>query len=435
MHSPSAQKSPTGQSSCTWHSAAPSPTDPIGVDHPANTYNGVTYTAEVLNLTREIVIEGTPTGRTHVHVSSTADHLLAYYEVRHFGPRQGNDFVQGRYATHFHGAGAFATPKVVTGAVAHLGGSHSFVTHLTDAITLDRCVAHDVVEIPFWWDKSGFGQPPAVNTTNDIRWEHCVASLVRPGSEAIQNAGFALGKGDGCAAVDCVAVGVRGGKSSGGFSWQEKQGVPSDPWGFDGNIAHNNERHGIFWWQNNEHDSIVDNFVAYNNGKAGANIGAYGNGVSPNNFVAFGNESGLTLHAHGTAGQDPFVLRPQVWTDSIFDGGIVKEPSQLAVGPEGPPTFNNCKVIAPVGKTCVELLVRSNPGLADGLAFAADTVFLQSLGGPLAAEADVFYAPDDAHPDFAITLWHAGTHWEITNKASGVGTFYAPWNANRTDIT
>ena len=70
---------------------------------------GRTFAAEVLNLTRNVTLEGTPGGRAHVFVRATGKQSLAGVAIRHIGPRQPAEEsdapVVGRYPLHFHMAG------------------------------------------------------------------------------------------------------------------------------------------------------------------------------------------------------------------------------------------------------------------------------------------------------------------------------------------
>ena len=67
--------------------------------------NGM-WSAEVINLTRNARIEGTPTGRTHIFIRSSTPQSIRYAQIRYAGPRQNTspatEFVLGRYGLHFH---------------------------------------------------------------------------------------------------------------------------------------------------------------------------------------------------------------------------------------------------------------------------------------------------------------------------------------------
>jgi hypothetical protein len=260
------------------------------IDLGAEAAGGRTQTAEVLNLTRNVGIEGVPGRRAHVFVRSSRPQSLRSAELRHLGPRKfsRNDakgpvtaFVKGRYPLHFHMCDNGSRGSVVEGVVVRNAGSHAFVAHESHGVRFRDCLAYDVLEHAFWWDG-----PPGTSTggatdpgtiSNDIRYERCVAALVRyePDYEGHDLTGFALGRGTGNVCRGCVAVGVQGSASASGFQWGENQEGPG-LWDFRDNIAHNNARHGIFWWQVTARHHTVFDFIAYRNGGSGILNGSYG---------------------------------------------------------------------------------------------------------------------------------------------------------------
>ena len=86
---------------------------PTEFAHPAmDVGNGIVVAPEVLNLTRNVNIEGTPGGRAHVmFMHTTKPQQLSHFGARWVGPRQPTgekDFtsgVIGRYGLHFHMVG------------------------------------------------------------------------------------------------------------------------------------------------------------------------------------------------------------------------------------------------------------------------------------------------------------------------------------------
>jgi hypothetical protein len=146
----------------------------------------------------------------------------------------------------------------------------------------------------YWWD------PGAGNATRDVLYDRCVASLVHTNASDFRLAGFWLGHGEGNRARDCVAVGVEGSKSSSGFTWPEHPGTKGDGtvWGFSDCVAHNNKVNGIFVWQNNSGKSVIDDFVAYHNGRSGIEHGAYKNNYFYRDSILYANgEAGAFVHA------------------------------------------------------------------------------------------------------------------------------------------
>jgi hypothetical protein len=251
---------------------------------------GPVHTAEVLNLTRNVGVEGVASRRAHVFVRSSRPQTLKGAELRHLGPRKvsGRDargpvtkLVKGRYPLHFHMCHDGSRGSVVEGVVVRQAGSHAFVAHESHGVAFRDCVAYDVLENAYWWDG-----PPGTTTggatdpgsiSNDVRYERCVAALVRyePDYDAHDLTGFSLGRGTGNVCRGCVAVGVQGNVNASGFQWGENQEGPG-LWDFRDNVAHNNARHGIFWWQVTARHHTVFDFVAYRNGGSGIFNGSYG---------------------------------------------------------------------------------------------------------------------------------------------------------------
>ena len=120
--------------------------------------DGPSWTAEVLNLNRNVRIEGTATGRSHILIRSTMPQTLQNTALRYMGPRKdadGNgrtDMVAGRYAIHFHHCMDGSIGSQVTGNVVYQCGNHAYVPHVSHGINMSNNVAYDCLEIAFWWD-------------------------------------------------------------------------------------------------------------------------------------------------------------------------------------------------------------------------------------------------------------------------------------------
>lgn len=256
---------------------------PLEHPHPSVTVReGVTHHAEVLNLTRNVQVAGTPEGRAHViFLHNPTPQHLSYASLRHLGPRQGQDAVEGRYPMHFHLCEDGSRGSTLEGLIARECGNHAFVTHLSHGVSLRDCVSHDTYEDPFWWDDpASLGVDDDGIPTHDVVYDRCVAHNVKPGPGSRYNlAGFFLGAGRGNVARDCVAVGVQGdARSASGFHWPEHS-KDQNTWTFEDNLAHNLERSGIYFWQNVVPRTIVDRFTAYHCA-TGIYAGAYSNLVS-----------------------------------------------------------------------------------------------------------------------------------------------------------
>jgi hypothetical protein len=297
---------------------------PLAFDHPQVAGR---WTAEVLNLTRNVRIEGTPDGRAHVHFNHTkAAQLLRHVQLRHLGPRQETDEtylregsrvpitagVLGRYPLHFHHNGSGSEGSMVEGVVVRESGHRAFVAHASNGITFRGTIAHDVMQTPYWWDRRdgccgrhARWQPPS----HRITYERAVASLVSddPPFRGTRLAGFELGHGNDLVVRDSVAVGVQGSRHAAGFNWPEGVAAESgnagvgDHWTFHGNVAHNNAMNGLFGWQNTGAPGhLIERSVAYHNGSDGIVHGAYKNAYVYQDLDLHGNgRSGIELHAQG----------------------------------------------------------------------------------------------------------------------------------------
>lgn len=263
---------------------------PTTYAHPAtNVGPGFRLAAEVLNLSRNVSIEGTATGRAHVWINSSAQQTISHVELRHLGPWKSTNGgfltgVMGRYPLHFHMCGDGSRGSVVTGVVVRDSNNRAFVTHDSHGVTYRGCVAHNVNDDAYWWD-------PAPALTKDVSYEGCVASLIRcePYYNGYRLTGFNLGIGTGCSITDCVSVGVQGNVNASGFLWPEAAVSSPKLWVFKRNIAHNNKVAGIFVWQNNPDPHVVEDFVCYHNGQDGIQHGAYSNGYVYRNGYLYGN--------------------------------------------------------------------------------------------------------------------------------------------------
>jgi G8 domain len=260
------------------------------LDAGVDTTSGRVLTAEVANLTRNVGIEGVAGQRAHVFIRANRPQSLKAVTIRHMGPRKfvANDAhgeitasVKGRYGLHFHMCHDGSRGSVVDGVVIRDAGGHAFVPHESNGVTFRGCVAFDVMEDAFWWDgppgtvTGGANDPGAIS--DDIVYDRCLAALVRwePDYEGYALSGFQLGRGTGNVCTNCVAVGVQGNVNASGFEWGENEEGPGI-WKFHDNVAHNNKRHGIFWWQVTANHHTVLDFVAYRNGATGILNGSYG---------------------------------------------------------------------------------------------------------------------------------------------------------------
>lgn len=283
---------------------------PLAYAHPSFTdqRTGVVYGAEVLNLTRNVRIEGTPTGRAHVmfHARQTFSHV----GIRWMGPRKPDPEdprytvgVLGRYGTHFHHVGDDSRGSVLDGVVVRDTGNHAFVAHGSHGVTYTGCIAHDTYSEPFWWDPV---EPDGSKVpSHDVAWVGCVASLVRydPAAHGRRVSGFLLGFGSNNSCVGCVAVGTDLARDSAGFLWPEATPhLNGGVWDFRESVAHNNSHHGVFTWQNSKENHTAFDFVCYRNGGSGISHGAYRNHYQYRRFTCAENKGApFTIHATSNA--------------------------------------------------------------------------------------------------------------------------------------
>ncbi|MGQ0668366.1 MAG: hypothetical protein ACT4PO_01605 [Actinomycetota bacterium] len=284
-------------------------------DHPAVTVGaGQTYAAEVLNVTRNVRIEGTSAGRTHVWISSSAVQTIRYAAMRYVGPRKkGTTFtdpVPGRYGVHFHHCMDGSNGSLVEGVVVRDGGNHAFVPHMSDGVTFRDCISHNTYEQAYWWDTG--------DESNGTTWDRCVASqiLSDPPFRGYSLAGFTLGAGTNNTVRGCVATGVRGNASANGFHWPPE--IAAGVWASEDCVAHNNAVHGIYAWQNDHDPHLILRFVGYHNGQAGTLHGAYVNSYVYQDCIFYGNSAGGLKLAAESNGNMRFV---NVW----FDGGGITD--------------------------------------------------------------------------------------------------------------
>ena len=277
---------------------------------PAPSINGPKgpVSTEVLNLTRNVWIEGTPQGRAHIiFLHCMRPQTIRHIGIRYMGPRKmtGETYssptgtlpvtagVTGRYGLHFHHCGDGSRGSLVEGVVIRDAGFRAFVPHTSHGMTFRDCIAYNVFDDGYWWDPN--------EATHDVVYEHCAAMLVRsdPDFRGYTTNGFLLGEGLNTVARDCVAVGVRSNNvNSGAFHWPSKANFDANVWIFEDCVAHNNRDAGFSVWQNDPHPHVIVRLLAYHN-KIGINHGAYVNSYIYKGGLTFGNTCEMLQHALG----------------------------------------------------------------------------------------------------------------------------------------
>jgi len=379
---------------------------PLAFDHPeCDTGRGV-FASEVLNLTRNVRVEGTPSGRPHVFMLTTHPQHLSYAAMRYVGPRHGDngEFVLGRYGVHFHMMGDNSRGSTVEGLVVRDAGNHSFVPHMSNGVTFRDCIAHDTVETQFWWDE----KTPSDGTL----WDHCVASKVNLSNEG----GFLLGHGVDNTIRRCVGVGAgfgqQGAEKIAAFRWPA--GTIGGLWTSEDCVGHNNASLGIYVWQNDSEHHDVRRFVLYRNGKFGAIHGAYNNAYLWQDTVFTGN---------GQAAMELWAVSKGLPTQLRFEGCLFDASGQpFAVqtnkhfqDPLGPTLFRNCQFR---GSTTANLgLVQDHT--------AADWIELLDCH----FDGNEFWLAQGLNPHSSVRVTDA-THGDLTLRPpSQPGTYRAAWDA------
>lgn len=257
---------------------------PLTYDHPVFAHAAISQDigAYVVNLTRDVKVEGTPDGKAHVMFLHTVEpQHVSHTELAHLAPMQGEGDdrtgVVGRYALHMHMCFNGSEGSRMVGLSAHDLGGHAFVSHLSNGIDWVACTVHDNFSDQFWWDTrgtSGGGPGDDHPPSHDVRYIQCLGSRrrsARGAGKSWRNPVFNLLEGEGNAAIGCVAVGTWGT----GFHWPEgSQGV----WDFRDCVAMACRDSGISSWQNSRRRHVVERFlVARCGGDGGIQHGAYSN--------------------------------------------------------------------------------------------------------------------------------------------------------------
>lgn len=241
---------------------------PLGSDHPARDVGGATMTAEVLNLTRNVRIEGRPGRRAHIFMHSTRKQAIRRVAVRHVGPQRNGSIVTGRYGVHFHHCLGGSRGSLVDSVVVRDCGTRGFVPHASHGITFRKCIVYRAVGDGYWWD------PPDEmddNASNGILIEDSVAARVVNQDSSPAASGFTLSMGNGNVIRRSVAVGITGSAQTNGagFSWPR---AGSGEWTTEDNVSHHNDIGSFVWVKSPQ---IVRRFRAFSNSFRDAFAGAY----------------------------------------------------------------------------------------------------------------------------------------------------------------
>jgi hypothetical protein len=402
---------------------------PTKFEHPAvEVEPGVVHTAEILNLTRNVRIEGTAAGRSHVWIRSSRRQYVRNATLRHTGPRRTRkDFpaftepVLGRYSLHFHMMDNASRGSIVEGVVVTESGNHAFVPHQSHGITFRDCITHNTFEDAYWWDPSPDpGKIPA-HPTDDALYERCVASMVQsdPPSHGFLMAGFFLGARNRNVIRNCVAVGVQGSVDSCGFIWPENSS--GGFWKFEDCLAHNNRVNGITAWHNNDLPHVISRYTAYHNGRAGILHGAYTNGFHYVDSVLYGNRF-AAIDSHALSLSAPLLTFTGIRCDQAGLSPYCVVTTEHVAAPVAPARFVGCHFRG-YGTAAFGFVDPGSP--FPNLYTLTDCTF----------EGNEFWLASDIHVGSRIRVLDP-VHGSITlRRADQLGVFHPEWNASVSNIS
>lgn len=422
------------------------------------------WAAEVMNLTRNVRIEGTPSGKGHIYIRSTQTQSIKNVAIRYMGARKdrggssATELVAGRYGLHFHHCMDGSRGSLVEGNVVRDTDNHSYVPHVSHGIKFLDNIAYNVTETAFWWDP---GDP-----THDVIYDHNIVAICKwvvsalnmnaEDAPTFSSSGMALNTGDGNIAKNNVVVaGSQGDHAEGGaYNWEAviNEGV----WIFTGNMAHNCGC-GLRVWQNSTRNHVIDDFIAYHN-TWGMFHGAYANSYTYNGGTFYG--CGIEIKAASAN-----TNRVRLENITIDGAGIVDYGLQVIHSPlpgDKPVfirnvTIRGCKVAAILDSAAPEVhstdLIQCNitgPISVHKDAAAGETIRIQPKSGqayqitkggttniaPFAAtiwgtgkglKGEYFNSSNFTNPamtridsNVSFTEWSAGVHYAITGSTYSV---------------
>ena len=375
-----------------------------------------TWTAEIMNLNRNVAIQGTQQGSSHIIIMSSVPQSIKQVELKFLGPRKDingdgkKEFIRGRYGLHFHHCADGSRGSIVESCAAHDVHSHVYVFHSSHGISFKNCVAFDVTEIPYWADPG--------HAMHDTLLDTCIAAKINvvlgslnmdqehePDATKSPNAcssGFKLGLGDGNACIKCVAVGTYGdAEGSGGFDWETNN---DGPWIFRDCLAHNNET-GLFVWQATHLMHVIENYKAYSNYGHAIYHGSYANVYRYFDGKLF--ESNLNAKANSIDKRRLRFENIEVDVNGKFPYAVVAQGAQVSAGV--PLLLRN---ITMKGWTKAPVMLDSD-FREDGLA----------NGTPLLKHIDIVHCDMGGADPFISAVTHAGEVIRVQPKP-GQGDCY-----------
>ena len=272
---------------------------PLTYNHNAN-YNKFTKKyiyGEVLNLTRNLKISGTPTGRAHIIFLMAGKQMISNLEVSYMGPRKNKDEVLGRYNFHFHHCGDGSIGSVIKGVVVRDGGSNGFVPHASNGILFEDDIVWGLTwSNGYWWD---FPDSTMDNSSHGITFNRCVAGNIKTeAATAYSLAGFVLGVGTNNTVKNCIVNSNYGAAGSAGYLWPARANYQPNTWVVENNMTHDVRENGLRVWQNDSSNHVIKGFVAYNCMESGMSVGAYHQNYHFDSSYLISNKYSIVLHAN-----------------------------------------------------------------------------------------------------------------------------------------
>ena len=240
---------------------------------------------EIFNLTRNVSIEGTSEGDSHVFIHSTEPQSIAFASFKHVGPAcdcPGSEDapepgpILGRWALHWHHSLDGSRGSMVRGTVIRDSDSRGYVPHQSNGIHFKGTIAFEVTGGGYWWDEHTAEEK---SVSRDILWHRVLAS-------DSTGTGIFLASGGTCSTKDkseCEQTGnvlrrsvAAGSKSeqfsstTAGIQWGSRANTA---WTLQKNVSHNN-RKNLFWWDNTAFESRIAGTTTYH-GASGEMVGAY----------------------------------------------------------------------------------------------------------------------------------------------------------------
>jgi hypothetical protein len=185
------------------------------------------------------------------------------------------------YPLHWHLNYDCTRGTLVENVTVRNSPNRAFVPHASHGITFLNSSAFNINKDAFWWnppcshpDEAGLRQSKChLDSSHDIVVDGMLLDTVEVGRgcgmDCQRGSAYMLGKGTGNVIRNSHAENVTGDVNCSAYQWPEKgHGV----WVFENNTSAGGNCHGIFVWQNDSTDNIIDGFVG-----GGVDHGAYGN--------------------------------------------------------------------------------------------------------------------------------------------------------------